>query len=205
MLSSLTSIFSNPLHALIGLFVPASFNVGSPLHVILVSIGLLYFVWICFIAVMALKIAKEAGTLTKADEIAGAPILLVGVIADIFANFTAASLLFLQPPQIFKWSTKTVTLPLLGVCRLPGFNSTGFTITERLQTLVDQTNPSWRRTLALWIAEELNSTSGKNPHVVIPAPELANSSAVLPTPEAVAAAATGHAAPTPVLAPQTHI
>lgn len=146
----LSSFSALKIFSLIGdIFKSVTFGVALPFHAVAFGMESLYLCWFFFIAVMALKIAKDAGTLTLADKILGYPVVAVGLVVDAVANITGATIIFLMLPDLLRWSTKTVTLPILGVCRLPAFNDAGLTITARVQNLVNQPTPSWRRTLAL--------------------------------------------------------
>lgn len=60
---------------------------------------LLYALWVFYLAVMALKRAKDAGLLTKTAEAFGYPVLFVGLVLDFLANVLVMSVLLLELPR----------------------------------------------------------------------------------------------------------
>jgi hypothetical protein len=74
--------------------------VSGPLSFVIVWLVLPFYVlWGFFLAVMSLKRARDAGTLTGVAYAFGTPILLVGYAIDLFVNVTGCTLLFLDPPR----------------------------------------------------------------------------------------------------------
>ncbi len=64
----------------------------------LVYLGLLYGTWFAFLAIMALKSARDNGKLTKTASILAIPILIFGWLLDFSLNIVS-SLPFLDLPQ----------------------------------------------------------------------------------------------------------
>lgn len=62
-------------------------------------VALPYLLWIHFLAVMNLMEARTAGTLSTWAYRLAMPILLVGLAEDVLAQFTIASLLFVELPK----------------------------------------------------------------------------------------------------------
>lgn len=62
-------------------------------------LSVLYALWILYILVMGLYRAKLADRLSPAATILGAPFLVLGYAVDVFANLTAATILFLEVPR----------------------------------------------------------------------------------------------------------
>jgi len=55
--------------------------------------------WTFFLAVMALRRARQAGTLTRAALVLGVPVLVAGYALDVLVNLTLASILFADVPR----------------------------------------------------------------------------------------------------------
>lgn len=58
-----------------------------------------YSVFVFYLAIMALKRARDAGTLTNPQKVLGYPILAIGWPLDVIFNITWGSLLFLEFPN----------------------------------------------------------------------------------------------------------
>lgn len=59
----------------------------------------IYALWIFFLAVMALKRARDSGTLSTPALVMGMPVLWMGLLVDAFVQVTVASLVFLELPR----------------------------------------------------------------------------------------------------------
>ena len=88
-----------------------------------------YALWLFYLAVMPLKRARDAGTLSRPAMVLGLPILWLGLLIDFLVNQVVATALFLEPPE--------ETL-----------------VTTRLSRLIRE-DKGWRRALALWICFHL--------------------------------------------------
>ena len=99
--------------------------------IILQGFALLYATWIFYLAVMNLKRAKDAGTLTLPAKVMGYPVLFVGLALDCLLNLTVCTFLFLE-------------LPREGL------------VTARLKRLA--VGGGWRASLAMWFAVHLLDT-----------------------------------------------
>jgi len=94
----------------------------------------LYILWIFYVAVMGLKRANDAKTITKTALCLGYPVLFVGYALDILVNLTIMSLMFLELPK-------------------------GWTMTGRLKDHIYRGVPgSWREKLAAWFCANLLNT-----------------------------------------------
>lgn len=100
-------------------------TVGT-LVILLLSI---WYLWIFYLAVMALKRARDNQQLTFASKILGYPVLFIGYILDVFVNIFVMSFIFLEVPK--------ETL-----------------VTSRLKRWCCA-SPSWRQRLARWLCENL--------------------------------------------------
>jgi uncharacterized membrane protein len=69
--------------------------VGSYLLLLVTSF---YILWVFFLAVMSLKRAKDAGTLSRHALVLGTPVLIVGLLVDLLCN-VLLSVIFLEFPQ----------------------------------------------------------------------------------------------------------
>lgn len=111
----------------------------SFLYAALVAFGSSYILWIFYLAVMNLKIAREAGLLTTTAKVLGYPVLIVGYILDCFVNTTVMTLVLLEIPQ-----ETTVTARLKRHNR----NSTG-----------------WRKAVAVWAEPLLDPFDPSGNHI----------------------------------------
>lgn len=68
------------------------------MKIALFYIVLIYATWLFFLAVMALKSARDNGKLTRASTIMAYPLLIVGWLLDFSLNM-ATTLIFLDLPQ----------------------------------------------------------------------------------------------------------
>jgi hypothetical protein len=66
---------------------------------VLQALALLYALWAFFLAVMALKRAKDAGQLSRPARLLGMPIVIVGLWLDFWANVLVATVLLLELPR----------------------------------------------------------------------------------------------------------
>ena len=96
---------------------------------LIAAFGITYALWIFYLAVMALKRANDAGTLTKFAKVIGLPVLWTGLILDALANIFVMSILFLEPP-------------------------TEWLVTDRLSRHAQDTD-GWRKSLAHWFGTHL--------------------------------------------------
>jgi hypothetical protein len=64
-----------------------------------------WLLWGCYVIVMGLKRAREAGTLTKAQKVFGYPYLAIGYALDFFVNVIWASAVFKERP--YEWTVSS--------------------------------------------------------------------------------------------------
>lgn len=93
--------------------------------------GSMYVLWVFYLAVMNLKRAQEAGTLTKPALVLGMPVLVIGYAIDILVNVVVASVLFLELPHYQR-----------------------LTLSARLGYHL-RNSSNWRYKLSLWIVRNL--------------------------------------------------
>ena len=104
-----------------------------------ISATALYALWILFLAVMSLKRAYDDKTLSKPAYIFGLPLLVAGLLVDLFVNVTVATLVLLELPR-------------------------EFTVSDRLSRLV-KGRKGWRKTGACWFCQhflDVFDPSGKH-------------------------------------------
>lgn len=89
----------------------------------------LWLLWVFYLAVMCLKRARDAGTLTKTAYALGQPVLIIGLLIDMLVNFTIVSIIFLEPPM-------------------------EILVTSRLKRHIES-DDGWRTTLARWFCATL--------------------------------------------------
>ncbi len=100
---------------------------------VLFWLGALYALWFFYLAVMNLKRAKDAGTLSRLAFALGLPFLVCGYVLDLAVNVVVGSVLFVEWPRI-----------------------DGLTLTARLSRHIGEA--SWRGALARWICGRLLDT-----------------------------------------------
>ena len=105
----------------------------------LVLFGALYALWVFFLAVMSLKRAKEAGTLTRTALVFGTPVVWVGYLLDAFVNATLMTLVLVEWPR--EW-----------------------TVTDRL-IRHHKTSTGWRLSVVLWFEPLLDPYDPSGDHV----------------------------------------
>jgi len=102
------------------------------------SLALAYLLWVFYLAVMSLKRAKDAGTISKFALVMGYPVLFFGLLIDLFVNVFVFTVLLLELPR-------------------------ELTVTARLKR--HGTQGGWRGDFARWFCESLLDTfdpSGDN-------------------------------------------
>lgn len=99
------------------------------MEMFLIGFGLLYVTWLFYLAVMNLKRAKDAGTISRIALFLGYPVLFVGLLFDLTVNVVVCTVLFLDLPK-----------EALMTARLKRYN---------------ETDTGWRKQLALWFASNL--------------------------------------------------
>ncbi len=73
---------------------------------ILFLIYLFITLWTMYLAVMNLKRARDKGTLPNAAKCFGYPILIVGYVLDILFNLIVGTVLFLELPREFVFTSR---------------------------------------------------------------------------------------------------
>ena len=101
------------------------------IYPIISAILYLYVFWVAYIAVMGCYRAQLAGRLTGAVKWLAYPLVLTGIVLDVTAQYTLATLLFLDWPR---WGEYLVTSRLQRYSRSPG---------------------NWRYRNAAWICDNL--------------------------------------------------
>lgn len=91
-----------------------------------------YITWIFYLAVMNLKRARDAGSITKVAYRFGLPLLYIGLLIDLLVNVIFVTILFLEIPK---------------ECL----------ITQRLKRHANGPD-GWRRSMAIWLAKNLLDT-----------------------------------------------
>ena len=90
----------------------------------------LYTLWIFYLAVMNLKRARDAGSMTRTALWFGYPVLFAGLLCDLFVNVVIATLIFADLPR-------------------------ELTVTRRLKRYVTTRPGTWRANAAAWFALNL--------------------------------------------------
>jgi hypothetical protein len=95
---------------------------------ILFGSGLFYITFALYLTMMHLKSARDHGKLTTASKFFGYPLLIIGLIVDVIFNVVAGTIMFIEIPKEFLFTT-------------------------RVSRLNDGTD--WRGKLANWFCEQL--------------------------------------------------
>jgi len=111
----------------------------SYLYAALIGFGSSYLLWIFYLAVMNLKIAKEAGLLTTTAKVLGYPVLFVGYILDCFVNVTVMTVVLLELPK-------------------------ETTVTARLKRH-NKESSGWRKSVAVWAEPLLDPFDPSGDHI----------------------------------------
>lgn len=111
----------------------------SVLYIPLYGLLALWALWVFYLAVMNLKRARDAGTLSKTAHVMGAPVLLVGYLLDIAVNVTLMSVVLWEPPK-------------------------EFTVTARLKRH-HKHSTGWRLAVVLWFEPLLDPYDPSGDHV----------------------------------------
>ncbi len=105
----------------------------------LIGFGSTYALWIFYLAVMSLKIAREADLLTTTAKVLGYPVLFVGYVLDCFVNTTVMTLVLFELPQ-------------------------EMTVTARLKRH-NITSRGWRKAVAVWAEPLLDPFDPSGNHI----------------------------------------
>lgn len=70
-----------------------------PLLLIPAGVVVVYTLWVLYLAVMNLRAAQNAGTLSTAAYKLGLPVLYFGLFMDFAVNMTVCTVLFLELPK----------------------------------------------------------------------------------------------------------
>jgi hypothetical protein len=92
--------------------------------------------WVCFVIVMRLKVSPPAKPLYYLAY----AFFIAAYAWDVLCNFLVLPVIFLELPH-------------------------EFTVSARLQRLVNDNRPSWRRSLAVWFATTLINPYSPTPHI----------------------------------------
>lgn len=109
------------------------------LQYILFSMGLLYSLWIFYLAVMNLKRVNDTTGLNTICKILGAPVLLVGFLIDFLSNVLVMTILLIELPQ-------------------------EFTVTARLKRH-KRKSQGWRLKIVEWFEQTVDSFDPSGNHV----------------------------------------
>lgn len=102
-----------------------------------------YALWLFYLAIMNLKRAKDAGTMTRTALILALPIGIIGYVIDIVVNVTIGTILFMEFPHYAR-----------------------LTLSARMSYLYVEGSTDWRSKLADWFARNLlNSYDPSGKHI----------------------------------------
>lgn len=96
----------------------------------LFAVGLLYVLWLFFLAVMNLKRAKDSGTITKTALYLGIPLVIAGYIVDFACNILVMTVLLLEIPR-------------------------ETTVTARLSRHIHDSPGTWRAKISIWFCSQI--------------------------------------------------
>lgn len=101
---------------------------------VLDAFGAIYVLWLFYLAIMNLKRAKDAGTMTPVARVLGYGIAVPGLILDVIVNVTVGTVLFLDAPHLSR-----------------------LTLSARMSWYYNN-DTGWRRDLSEWFARSLLNT-----------------------------------------------
>lgn len=73
---------------------------------ILTLVVLSWLTWGVYLSVIHLKEARDTGRLTTMAKVLGYPWLAVALVLDVLFNFIVGSILFVEPPKEFLFTTR---------------------------------------------------------------------------------------------------
>lgn len=106
---------------------------------LLASFGLIYVLWIFYLAVMNLDRVKREGKLVKMAYAFGMPVLIIGLFLDLLVNVFVMTLLLAEIPR-------------------------ETTVTARLKRHNKQST-GWRKSVAVWFEPLLDPFDPKGDHI----------------------------------------
>ena len=112
---------------------------NSALKLAGVLIAAFYVLWLLYLAVMNLRRAKKAGTLTRTAYVMGLPMLGVGLALDFLVNAIPMTIILLETPR--EW-----------------------TVSARLKRH-NQESSGWRKSVAAWFEPLLDPFDHTGDHI----------------------------------------
>lgn len=112
---------------------------SAALAAVLTGLAATYALWIFYLAVMALKRARDAGQLSPLAYVLGVPVLKVGLVLDVLVNVFVLTLVLLEWPR--EWLVTT---------RLKRHNRQG---------------AGWRKAFAAWCEQLLDPFDPSGDHI----------------------------------------
>ena len=109
------------------------------INALLLAFAATYALWILYLAVMALKRARNAGQLSPLAFAFGVPVLKVGLVLDVLVNVLVLTVVLLELPR-----------ELLVTTRLKRHNRTG---------------GGWRQRFAAWCEQFLDPFDPSGDHI----------------------------------------
>lgn len=101
----------------------------AALHLLVLGAGIMWLLWVFYLAVMNLKRVNDAGQLGRMAYLLGLPVLILGYLLDFLANVLVMTILLAELPQ-------------------------ETTVTARLKRH-KRSSKGWRLKVATWFASEL--------------------------------------------------
>ena len=71
----------------------------NPLWLPVLAFGLIYLLWVLYLAVMNLQRARDAGLLSRPAYVLGLPLLYAGLLVDCATNLTVITVVLLELPR----------------------------------------------------------------------------------------------------------
>jgi hypothetical protein len=102
------------------------------LAAVLWTLAYLYGFWLLYVLIMGFYRAWLAGKLTLVAKVLAAPALIVGYLVDLFANWTLATVWFLEFPE------RPLEL-----------------VTDRLSRYIGLQEDCWHKEHAVWVCQNL--------------------------------------------------
>lgn len=77
---------------------------------VVLALVLVHALWLHYVAIMRLKMVRDAGKLTPAAKVFGYPALFVGLLLDLIVNTFVGSIVFAEMPREWTLSARLTRL-----------------------------------------------------------------------------------------------
>lgn len=131
------------------------------LYILSAALGLIYALWILYLAVMNLKQAHDTKKMTLLAYVLATPIVKVGLLLDVLVNVFVFTILLLELP---KTRLTQKSFSILGHRFLVKLPQVEFLVTARLKRH-NREGRGWRKAFATWCEQFLDPFDPSGDHI----------------------------------------